>query len=242
MPEIIIIGGTDSSGGAGLTRDTAAAHSIGCEVLPVVTAVTVQTNGALIATELMPEEVVRLQIKAAFDSGEPCSVKIGMLGSASIASVVVEALADHQLPVVIDPVFKSSSNGCLMRGSLPDQLLQRATIITPNLPEAATLSNLPQAATPLEIRRQAEAILALGPQAVLVKDGHGDAPIVSDRLFQASGHDVFCHKRLSFGRRGTGCHLATAIACHLTMQRDLTNACELAIAQVHKWLRKVQEN
>lgn len=238
MKKIMIIGGTDSSGGAGLTRDATVAHALGFDVLPVVTAVTAQSTAALIDLQLLSVEFVSAQIHAALATECPVAVKIGMMGSNEIAIAVAMALSELSVPVVIDPVIKSSSGGSLMNGGMPQQLLSLADLVTPNLPEAAVLSDRSCAVSDAEIATQADWFLAQGAKAVLIKGGHAGGETVCDHLFGKSTKHVLKAPRLKANMRGTGCTLATAIACHLADGRGVFDACGLAKNLVHSRIRE----
>lgn len=234
MTVILAIGGTDSSGGAGLTRDTAMAAELGVTVRPVVTAVTVQTDEAVLGVHPCPLEAVADQIRAALATAPaPRAVKIGMLGSAAVAEAVTAALP-ADLPAVLDPVLKASSGGTLMDADGFGTLLRRAALVTPNLAELEVLAGI---GGPLET--QAAALLGQGAQAVLVKGGHGTGTKSTDLLFTPQ-RSVRRHtaQRLPVAKRGTGCSLATAIACHLARGADLDSACGQAKLSVHRWLRR----
>ena len=143
MSAVLIIAGSDSSGGAGLVRDVRTLTDLKVRALCAVTAVTAQTDAALLASHVVPEAVLRAQIAAAFATRAVQAVKIGMLATAASVRAVTECLAPHtQLPLVLDPVLVSSSGGPLLdlegREGLVAQLLPLATVVTPNLPEAAT--------------------------------------------------------------------------------------------------------
>lgn len=237
MTKIMIIAGTDSSGGAGLTRDTVTASMLGFEILPVVTAVTAQTNAAVVHTTLLSPETVVQQIKAALITAPPLAIKIGMLGSNDIATAVAHALTDCPIPIVLDPVIKSSSGARLLSGPFPNSLLQNIDVITPNLPEAAILTRRKVAQSACDITAQARAILAMGPQAVLIKGGHGQGEDATDHYLDGSVHLRFNAPRLASGKRGTGCTLATAIACNLARGHRPAQACEQAKIFTHAWLR-----
>ncbi|MDC0657359.1 hydroxymethylpyrimidine/phosphomethylpyrimidine kinase [Leisingera sp. SS27] len=234
MTIILAIGGTDSSGGAGLTRDTAMAAELGVTVRPVVTAVTVQTDEAVLGIHPCPPEGVADQLSAALATAPaPGAVKIGMLGSAAAAEAV-EAALPAGLPIVLDPVLKASSGGSLMDAGGFGALLHRAALITPNLAELEVLAGFDG---PLET--QATALLGQGVQAVLVKGGHGTGTESTDVLFTPQGAvRGYSAQRLPASKRGTGCSLATAIACLLAQGADLDGACGQAKRAVHRWLRR----
>ncbi|MEM9578167.1 MAG: hydroxymethylpyrimidine/phosphomethylpyrimidine kinase [Pseudomonadota bacterium] len=240
MTPVMVIGGTDSSGGAGLTRDTCVAHDFGCRVLPIVTAVTAQSDDRVFKTQLMPADVIIGQIEAALATVQPDAIKIGMLGSAEIADAVSHAIRGQSCRIVIDPVLKSSSGRQLMSGTFPGSLLAQAHLVTPNLLEAAALSGLPLAQTDAQIVAQAEWFLSRGAQAVLIKGGHASGETCCDHLFQAAKQHVLRAPRLkSAVLRGTGCALATAIACGLARGDDLYLACRTAKSFVQDRLREV---
>ena len=238
-PRILVIAGTDSSGGAGLTRDTAMAMQLGCRVAPVVTAVTAQTSAALIWTQPVPVQGIEAQMTAALREAPVQAVKIGMLGSTE-AAIVVAGLLPPGVPVVLDPVLKTSSGGQLGDRETLAPLLERTTLLTPNLMESAALSGCPETGTLPGLKHQAQALLATGPQAVLIKGGHGNGDVSTDHLFQHGRHWAYHAPRLQRGSRGTGCSPATAIACHLGWRLPLQDACQQAKTTVTDWLQEQQ--
>lgn len=237
MSRILVIAGTDSSGGAGLSRDIEMAQLMGCSVSPIVTAVTAQTNTAVLTIHTIPPEIVAAQIRAACDPAGPApkAIKIGMLGSLAISSAVAQALP-KDLPIVLDPVLKSSSGGNLMTASSLSPLLPHVTLLTPNLQESAHLSQSPERQDLRTLCLQAQRLRSMGPQAVLIKGGHGDGHNATDHLFQTESHRSFSQPRLSAGKRGTGCSLATAISCELAKGHDLETACSSAKEALSHWL------
>ncbi|GAA6163089.1 bifunctional hydroxymethylpyrimidine kinase/phosphomethylpyrimidine kinase [Pelagimonas sp. KU-00592-HH] len=241
MTRLLVIAGTDSSGGAGLTRDVSVAAALGVTVAPVVTAVTAQTQKGLVDAELMQPDLVQSQITAALETTRPDAVKIGMLGSSAIAEIVAATLAEQGLPIVLDPVLKSTSGGTLLKGGLPKALLSITTLITPNLPEVAALTGLPEVADLAQITQQARTLQALGARAVLVKGGHAGGHEATDHLFDGDTHHAMSARRLDVQQRGTGCSLATAIACHLALGRDLKTACDLGKRHIHDWLARARQ-
>ncbi len=235
---ILVIAGTDSSGGAGLTRDTATAATLGFEVLPVVTAVTAQTQSEMLGSLLMDAGFVRRQIDAATASGDFQAVKVGMLGSKAVIDCVAEWLAQCTVPIVIDPVLKTSAGHALTSEDLPAELLSQADLLTPNLSEAALLTGRQVASSPSQISSQAQEILSYGAKAVLIKGGHGEGSDAVDHLFECSAYRAFRAPRLPFDKRGTGCTLAMVIACQLALGRPVQHACGFAKDYVHSWLQQ----
>ena len=240
MNAILIIGGTDSSGGAGLTRDAQVARDLGLTPRPVVTAVTAQTDLSIEAIHPVPPALIAAQIAAALATGPVGAVKIGMLGSLEAANAVAEALGGCAAPVVLDPVMKSSSGGALGGPDMLAPLLPRLALLTPNIAEAATLSGGTEAQSETHLEMQGETLLQQGPGAVLIKGGHGAGHDSIDWLFGAGAPRSYAAPRLMRGRRGTGCTLATAIACHLARGEALPISCGAARRYVQRWLQEAQ--
>lgn len=230
MSAVLVIAGTDSSGGAGLTRDVHTLAQLRCEALCAVTAVTVQTDTRFADTHAVPAAVVSAQIAAALTNHAVGAVKIGMLTSAAVVRAVAAALEASSVPVVLDPVLASSSGGTLLgeegRQALLECLLPRATLLTPNIPEAAALLSRPPAQEQKALLEQAQALLARGAAAVLLKGGHGSGAQATDYLVRA-GHppQLLRAPRAPRAVRGSGCALATAIAAGLAAGVDLGEAC-----------------
>ncbi|WP_460275395.1 bifunctional hydroxymethylpyrimidine kinase/phosphomethylpyrimidine kinase [Celeribacter sp. ULVN23_4] len=230
---VLLIGGTDSSGGAGLARDIATAASMGAETSIAVTAVTAQTDANVSAVQMMSPELVGEQVKVA-----SCvdAVKIGMLGAAPVVRAVARGLPDA--PLVLDPVIASSSGRVLLDNTgidaLISDLLPHTTLITPNLPELRMLSDRLGLRDDSDEGTCVEALLACGCGAVLVKGGHAElGSLCEDRLYQANGDmQIFSGPRYDFSLRGTGCQIASAIAVTLAQNRDLPEAVRQARALV----------
>ncbi|MCV2880417.1 hydroxymethylpyrimidine/phosphomethylpyrimidine kinase [Actibacterium sp. XHP0104] len=228
---VLCIGGMDSSGGAGLLRDAEAVAKAGAAVRVAVTAVTAQDDRAVTALHPVPPDVVSVQIAAA---GRVSAVKTGMLCNAGIVEAIAKALPPA--PLIIDPVIAASSGRALLDDEGIDrmlsQLLPRAVLLTPNLPELNLLGRhigLPEGAEDACVA----ALIRRGCGAVLVKGGHGPArPVVEDRLYLPDQPPIaFPSPRIAVALRGTGCFLASAIAAHLAAGRDLTGAVDAARAQ-----------
>jgi hydroxymethylpyrimidine/phosphomethylpyrimidine kinase len=230
---VLVIAGVDSSGGAGLTRDVQAIRECGGVALCAVTAVTAQTDAQLRAVHALPPRLVRAQIAAALDTRRVGAVKIGMLATRATVAAVLAGLARVRVPLVLDPVLVSSSGGRLIDAAgerlLRRALLPRATLLTPNIPEAAALLQAPAARTAAELLAQARALCHLGAAAVLLKGGHAHGPQAVDLLVTAGGavHRLSA-PRVQAMQRGTGCALAAAIAAGLAARLSLRSACEQA--------------
>jgi hydroxymethylpyrimidine/phosphomethylpyrimidine kinase len=231
MAAVLLIAGVDSSGGAGLTRDAQAVRDCGGVALCAVTAVTAQTDAQLRAVHVVPPRLLRAQIVAALDTRRIGAVKIGMLATRASVAAVLAALARVRAPLVLDPVLRSSSGGRLLDAAgerlLRRALLPRATLLTPNVPEAAALLEAPAACSDAELLAQARALCRLGPAAVLLKGGHAGGALAVDLLVTARGavHRLSA-PRVRAMQRGTGCALAAAIAAGLAAKLSLRAACE----------------
>ena len=242
MSTVLVIAGSDSSGGAGLTRDVRTLTRLDTRALCVVTAVTAQSDAHLSAVHIVPARLVREQMSAALATAPVDAVKIGMLGTRATVLAVVATLPSRAAPLVLDPVLASSSGGELLdeagRSALRAALLPRTTLLTPNIPEAAALLGVPIARSEAELLRQAAALLALGPQAVLLKGGHNDGPEATDLLLASNAPPRWLRApRINTTRRGTGCALSSAIAAGLAAGLELTAACERAKQHVTRMLQ-----
>ena len=245
MTTVLVIAGSDSSGGAGVTRDVRTLTQLGIQARCVLTAVTAQSDVRLYAAQVMPPELVRAQLAAACASGRIDALKIGMLATAATVHAVCAGLPQGALPIVLDPVLASSSGGELLdrqgREALCTALLPRVTLLTPNIPEAATLLGSSPAQSEMELLQQARALLALGPEAVLLKGGHRSGPEATDLLLMSDAVPRWLRApRISTERRGTGCALAAAIAAGLATGLDLETACAHAKQHLTQSLQQAE--
>ena len=231
-PVVLVIAATDSSGGAGLTRDVRVLGDFSVDALCVVTAVTAQSDQKVTGIHHVPPEIVRAQLTAALATRPVGAIKIGMLGTSATVEAVAEALPTSDVPIVLDPVLVSSSGGVLLddagRMALIRLLLPRATLVTPNVPEVAALLGETLARDEVELLEQGQRLLQCGSQAVLLKGGHSEGTEAVDLLISAIGVRRITSKRVSGSSRGTGCALASAIAAGLAKGKSLAAACEAA--------------
>ncbi len=229
VPIAVTVAGSDSSGGAGIEADLKTFSALGVYGSAVITALTAQNTKGVFAVHDVPADFIGAQINAVFADLAVGAVKIGMLANVSAIDVVVAAL-DRYRPrnVVLDPVMVASSGERLLRedavGRLRD-LVGRARVLTPNLPEAATLLGAPPARDEAEMRGQAEKLLALGASAVLIKGGHGSGPESVDLLVEADTCLRFAAPRVATkNTHGSGCTLAAALAAGLAKGLSLEAA------------------
>lgn len=217
-PRVLTIAGSDSGGGAGIQADLKTMLALGTHGMSVICAVTAQNSVGVHGAWELPLVAVRAQLDAVLSDIGVQAVKTGMLASAAIVGAVAEGLAGLAAPLVVDPVCVSKHGDPLLERDaiedVKDRLLPLATVITPNLPEAGLLSGV-RIEDETGMVRAAEALHTLGPQWVLVKGGHltGD-PV--DVLFDGESVRRFTGPRLAVRHtHGSGCTLASAIACYL---------------------------
>ncbi len=226
-PRILAIGGLDPSGQAGLLADVQAIQQGGGLPLAAAAALTAQGPGGVTGIQLVPPRFLFRQVA---DSGPPpAGSKTGMLGSAAQVRAVVRLIKEGRLPrPVVDPVLAASSGGCLLddggREALLELLLPLCRVIVPNLMELHALTGIsPRGSSSL--RDGAEALLARGAPAVLVKGGHGSGDVVQDGLFLPGRPPrKFVLSRHPFSLRGTGCRHASFLATRLAMGDTLEEA------------------
>ncbi|MBB4509140.1 bifunctional hydroxymethylpyrimidine kinase/phosphomethylpyrimidine kinase [Rhizobium johnstonii] len=231
---VLSIAGSDPSGGAGIQADLKAFSARGVYGMAVLTALTAQNTQGVSGVHLVPPQFVADQINAVFADVRVDAVKIGMIANAGIADAVAGALTDHRdIPIVIDPVMIAKGGAALLAPEAVDVLTRRllplATLLTPNLPEAAALLHQPVATNRAEMAEQAERLLALGPAAVLVKGGHLDSDESPDVLATAAGLHWFEARRVpTKNTHGTGCTLSSALAAELAKGASAREAVAIA--------------
>lgn len=233
-PAVLVIGGADSSGGAGIVRDAQVLAACATASVYAVTAVTAQTSKNVVSIHHVPPHVVRQQIRAALDTDDVRAVKIGMLGTAPTVEAVVRELPSRDtVPIVVDPVLAATSGGVLLdetgRDALRTMLLPRITLLTPNIPEAAMLLGESPAEAEADLAAQGRRLRELGPTAVLIKGGHGRGAHCVDLLVSADGATTrLASPRVAVSPRGTGCALSSAIAAALAGGATIAAACAFA--------------
>ena len=239
---VLIIAGSDPSGGAGIQADIKAVTMLGAYAATAITAVTVQNTTGVTGVHPIPGEVLEGQIEAVLSDIGADVIKIGMIGSVATAIIIEATLkANPGIPVVLDPVLVATSGDALgdsdVAAFIGERLLPLTTLVTPNMPEAAALSG---AAVEDEAgqARAGAALLALGAKAALVKGGHGTAPDVVDLLVTTDGVSRYTGPRLdSRNTHGTGCTLASALAAGLAQGLSLEAATQRAIDYTQEAIR-----
>lgn len=234
-PIVLTIAGFDPSSGAGITADvkTIAAH--GCYGLACITALTVQSTQGVRRVQALPGNLVRDTLLEVIRDFDLAAVRIGMLGSGEVAAEIADFLAEVRMPnVVLDPIVRSSSGADLLGAAglkvVRDKLLRMASIVTPNVDEAAALTG--QSVRSLdEMRVAAKMLHQLGAARVVITGGHLQEPV---DLFSAPDSQEELHGTHLESRstHGTGCAFATSLACNLALGCSLRDAVFKAKAYV----------
>lgn len=237
IPNTLSIAGSDPSGGAGIQADLKAISANGGYGMAAITALTAQNTQGVRAVTLTAPDMVAAQIAAIRDDIRIDAVKIGMLGSAEIIEAVVDALSGLDAPVVLDPVMVAKGGDRLLAPdavtALRDRLVPLASVLTPNLPEAADLLATDAANTRPDMEMQAKALLATGPSAVLLKGGHLSGADSPDLLMTREGaHWLEGARHASRNTHGTGCTLSSALATQMGAGLPLPRAVARAKAYV----------
>ncbi|MDI1347097.1 MAG: bifunctional hydroxymethylpyrimidine kinase/phosphomethylpyrimidine kinase [Pseudolabrys sp.] len=234
----VTIAGSDSSGGAGIQADLKTYGALGVYGASVITALTAQNTRGVTAIHDVPADFIAAQLDAVFTDLDIGAVKIGMLSKVAAIEAVAAGLMRHDAKkstknIVLDPVMVATSGDRLLAveaiAALRRALIPRALVVTPNLHEAAALTDLPLARNEAEMEAQARQILSLRPRAVLIKGGHGDGAESVDLLVSATEVIRLAAPRINTrNTHGTGCTLSSAIAAGLAKGLDLVAAARAA--------------
>ncbi|MFZ2156270.1 MAG: bifunctional hydroxymethylpyrimidine kinase/phosphomethylpyrimidine kinase [Bradyrhizobium sp.] len=238
IPIALTIAGSDSSGGAGIQADLKSFAALGVYGASVITALTAQNTRGVTGIHQVPADFVTAQIDAVFADLEVRAVKIGMVAELAIIDAIAAGLKKWSPQhIVLDPVMVATSGDRLLAAEavegLRTKLIPLASLITPNLPEAAALLNEPLAASEAAIESQGQRLLAMGCPAVLIKGGHGQGAESIDYLVRDSGVIALAAPRIATkNTHGTGCSLSSAIAAGLAKGEDM----ETAVRHAKAWV------
>ncbi len=240
--KILVIAGSDSSGGAGIQADIKTITSLGGYAMTAITAITAQnTTGVLSVFSVTPKEIEK-QIFFTCKDLKPDAVKIGMLQSSNVINSVIKGLRKIKMKkIILDPVMVAKGGAKLINNSaiqtLKKKLIKKAFLITPNIPEAEVL-------TKIKINNLNDMIIAsknllkLGAKNVLLKGGHKKSKYVEDLFLNKKEYKVFRNKLIKTkNTHGTGCTLSSAIATFLSCGKPLKKSCELGIKYVHQSIK-----
>jgi hydroxymethylpyrimidine/phosphomethylpyrimidine kinase len=232
VPRCLTIAGSDSGGGAGIQADLKAFAAAGCHGTSAIVALTAQNTTGVTAVHEVPPDFVTAQLDAVFDDIGVDAAKTGMLFSRELIEAVADYLANHPVPLVVDPVMVASSGAKLLQDDAIDMLVARlfplATVVTPNLHEAQVLARRVQGPGPRTRLELAEAVHELGARAVIVTGGHGD-PV--DHLFDGEEHVEIPVERYDVpATHGAGCTHSATLAALLERGHSLVEASRGAAA------------
>jgi hydroxymethylpyrimidine/phosphomethylpyrimidine kinase len=232
IPRCLTIAGSDSGGGAGIQADLKAFAHSDCFGMSVVVALTAQNTTGVTGVHEVQPDFVRAQLDAVFDDIGVDAAKTGMLFSRPIIETVADFLAEHRVPLVVDPVMVASSGARLLRPDAVETLVRRlfplARVVTPNLPEAEALVGAGGTR-----RELAERIHDLGARAVLITGGHAEEPF--DHLFDGREHiEIPVNRHDVAATHGAGCTHSATVAALLARGEDLVTAAGVA-AMVSSW-------
>jgi hydroxymethylpyrimidine/phosphomethylpyrimidine kinase len=237
-PVALTIAGSDSSGGAGIQADLKTFAALGVYGASVITALTAQNTSGVTGIHLVPADFVTAQIDAVFSDLDVKAVKIGMVAQLATVDAIIAGLTRWSPKhIVLDPVMVATSGDRLLATdaveTLRTKLLPRASLITPNLLEAAVLLDEPVALSEAAIESQGKRLLALGCPAVLIKGGHGQGTESIDYLVSGNGIVALAAPRIpTKNTHGTGCSLSSAIAAGLAKGEDI----ETAVRKAKVWV------
>ena len=237
--KVLIIAGSDSSGGAGIQADIKTVTSLGSYAMTAITAITAQnTTGVKSIVSINSKEIFK-QIVFTCKDIKPDAIKIGMLHSSNVIKTVILALKKIKVSkIVLDPVMVAKGGAKLINNSaihiLKTKLIRNVFLITPNIPEAEVLTNT-KINNSKDMIRAANILLKLGAKNVLIKGGHLKSKVVQDILVSKKGIKIFKNKKfLTKNTHGTGCTLSSAITTFLSCGKLLNKSCELGIKYVNE--------
>ena len=240
--KVLIIAGSDSSGGAGIQADIKTVTSLGSYAMTAITAVTSQnTTGVKSIIPIKPKEISS-QINFSSRDIRPNAVKIGMLHSTKVIQTVIKSLKKIKIKkIVLDPVMVAKGGAKLINSSailfIKKKLMKKTLLITPNIPEAEILSKTKINSTQ-DMIKAGKILISLGAKNVLIKGGHLKSKQMNDILLNKKNIKVFKSRRhISKNTHGTGCTLSSAIATYLSCGKDLNKSCELGIKYVNEAIK-----
>jgi hydroxymethylpyrimidine/phosphomethylpyrimidine kinase len=237
--KVLIIAGSDSSGGAGIQADIKTVSSLGSYAMTAVTAITSQnTTGVKSIVPISPKEISN-QIEFTLKDIKPDSIKIGMLHSSKVVESVMKSLNKFKISkIVLDPVMVAKGGTKLINtkaiSSIRNKLIKKTFIITPNIPEAEILTRIKINSLD-DMISSGKLLIELGAKNVLIKGGHLKSKVMTDILINKEEVIMFNNKKFATkNTHGTGCTLSSAIATYLSRGKVLKKACELGIKYVNE--------
>ena len=239
--KVLIIAGSDSSGGAGIQADIKTVTTLGSYAMTAITAVTIQnTTGVASIVSINPKEISK-QIEFTSKDIRPDAIKIGMLHSSNIINAVISSLNKIKVKrIILDPVMIAKGGAKLINDKaiqlLKQKLIKKVSLVTPNIPEAEILTNT-KIKTIEDMIYGASLLLSLGAKNVLIKGGHLKSKFVEDVFVNKNEIKIFKNKKITTkNTHGTGCTLSTAIATFFSCGKPLKKSCELGTKYVNNAL------
>ena len=235
--KVLIIAGSDSSGGAGIQADIKTVTALGSYAMTAVTAVTAQNTEGVKKITPIPTKNVQKQIIMVLDDMRPNAIKIGMLHNVNIITCVCNILKRYKLKnVVLDPVMIAKGGTQLINSNsinyLKKMLLPLCDVVTPNIPEAEVLTGY-SISTKEDMIKAAKKILNMGSKNVLLKGGHFKNKMIFDILVTKKKIKVFKKRKIrTKNTHGTGCTLSSALATYLSQRKNIYNSCKMSLRYV----------
>ena len=243
--KVLSIAGSDSSGGAGIQADIKTISALGGYAMSTITAITVQDTNMVSEVFPVPAHIVKAQLISVLGDIGVDAIKTGMLMSPDIILSISEVLSEYgkNIPLVVDPVMISTSGHMMLKphsvNAIVSEILPKTALLTPNLAEAAKLTDRELLKNIDDMRRAADDLLKMGPKAVLIKGGHLKGDILTDLLVTQDSEKIFTALRVpGKDNHGTGCTLASGIATGLAQKLPL----EEAITRAHNFVQKALEH
>jgi hydroxymethylpyrimidine kinase/phosphomethylpyrimidine kinase len=240
--KVLIIAGSDSSGGAGIQADIKTVTSLGSYAMTAITAVTAQnTTGVKSIVSISPKEISK-QIDFSVKDIKPNAIKIGMLHSKQVIQAVTSSLDKIESnKIVLDPVMVAKGGAKLINNNaisyIKNKLIKNVFLITPNIPEAEILTKT-KINTTKDMIKAGKILISLGAKNVLIKGGHLKSKQMNDILLNKKIIKVFVSKKhITKNTHGTGCTLSSAIATYLSCGKDLIRSCEFGIKYVNEAIK-----
>lgn len=241
--KVLIVAGTDPTGGAGIVRDIETACHFATPVGLAVTSVNVQDDYSVTKKMPVTPDIISGQMLAALHAGHIAAIKVGMTGTVEIVKAICRVLVQFStIPVVLDPVITASSGGALADAATVKTIIRdfikHCYLLTPNLIELAQLTGTSVSTNHDQSIDQAKKLVARGTKYVLVKGGHEKGEFSTDSLVSSDKVTNFSFPRLHATMRGTGCLLSTAIACQIARGEPVENAVKIAKTYVYQLLKQ----
>jgi len=236
--KVLIIAGSDSSGGAGIQADIKTVTALGSYAMTAITAVTSQNTTGVYSIASIPPKEISTQIEFTSKDIKPDAIKIGMLHSTGVINSVLKSLNKVKVKkIILDPVMISKSGTKLINNNtikiLKSKLIKKVSLITPNIPEAEILTKT-KIKTVEDMIYAANILLKMGAKNVLIKGGHLDSNIMKDIFFNKNEISIIKNRKINTkNTHGTGCTLASAIATYYSCGKTLKRSCEMAIKYVN---------